>query len=704
MNKRSFFPAAVMLSLFLVFGSICTPVMAASTDHDLSIGFTAVDDSGNTVANFPYGYTVSVSAVTESGDPLTGTYNITGATVSTVTFTDGKCGIEILPGSTATFQGLPDNTTVTVRPIRRIRTDGSTDSIYEKISTTDLDSNNSLILDSDKSISYTVDSKSIYTSISILPTFYKDSWTDDCEYLFHMTFWDEHGLDLSEFSYTIEGDATVYKPTSENNNLIIDVKVPMNKKLTINGIPTGIHFSNYDFSDSEEHHLYWKGNVQNLSGTFFATTTSTGYKYLSSGIMDLTYSGLWTIYYSRRAVMASVTKFVADPSLANDDNLYDFKVTLYDTVHDRPHTGKVQVITGPYQSVQSYSQIYGPAQLPSDLTLRLAETDENGSFYISLKRNEMALIGKNYDFEMTNAPWVVLNLNSSEIYHTEYDNYNPEDGMIPALTKITIEEVGDGYQVLSGPNTPTDKFVEWTPEYAQEMNFQCVNTRTFDSSLNLKKVVEGKNGEFDFTIRLKDPSDALPTTYPYTGDKSGNLDFTLVSSEKSTKTGLDDRTSEVEYFIYEATISLKGGESITISDLPGACEYEVIEKDPSGYTVESTGKTGTFASSKTAEVVFTNKEITPTPSSTPSPTPTTTTTTTTTPSPTPTTTTTTTPSATPSATPTPTATPTATPTPGLVVTTGEGGLRRPIVVTISIGMIVTAAILGDIYLRRKRED
>ena len=698
MKKRPICLTALILSLLLVFGLACQSVLAVSNDHALSIGFTAVDDNGNTVTNFPYRYTVALSAVTESGDNLTGTYTLTNSPVTSVTFTDGKSDIIELPsGTPVTILGLPENTTVTAHPVQRIRNDGTTDLIYEKISTTDLDSNDSLVLDSDKSILYTVDSESIYTSISILPTYYKDSWTDDCKYYFHMTFWDDHGLDISNFTYTIEGDPTVYTPTRVNNDLIIDTYFPINKKLTINGIPTGIHFSSYDYSQHEEYHLFHDNERQELPGTFFATTTTSGYVYLSSGVIDLKYSGLWTIYLCRRAVMASVTKYVADPSLLNNDALYDFKVTLYDTLLDRPHTGKVQVITGPAQSLQAYSQIYGPAQIPSDATLKYVETDENGSFYISLKRNEMALIGKNYDFDMTNAPWVVLNLDMNELYHSGIDIYNPEEGMIPALTKITIEEVGEGYQVLSAPNTPTDKFMEWTPVSPQTMDFQCVNARTFDSSLSLKKVVEGKNGEFDFTIRLKDPSDALPTTYPYTGDKSGDLDFTLTSTEKGSMTGLDGRTSDVTYSVYEATVSLKGGESITINDLPGACEYEVIEKDPSGYTVESTGKTGTLASATTSEVVFTNKEITPTPTPITTPTPTAITTTNTT-------VTTTTPSPTPTPTPSATPTPTATPAPRLVVTTGEDNNGGSVLVTVFVGVAITSFIVGCTYLRRKQEE
>ena len=105
----------------------------------------------------------------------------------------------------------------------------------------------------------------------------------------------------------------------------------------------------------------------------------------------------------------------------------------------------------------------------------------------------------------------------------------------------------------------------------------------------------------------------IPDSYPYTGDINGNLTFKVTGTEEGTRTAGDGRTSDITYTIYEADISLEGGQKITISDLPSGAEYEVIEKSVTGYSSASNGNTGVLVSGDVSEVIFTNTEITPSP-------------------------------------------------------------------------------------------
>ena len=58
----------------------------------------------------------------------------------------------------------------------------------------------------------------------------------------------------------------------------------------------------------------------------------------------------------------------------------------------------------------------------------------------------------------------------------------------------------------------------------------------------------------------------------------------------------------------KATLTLKGGETITINGIPDGTTYEVTETVPTadGYTVEKTGEKGDIADGTTAEATFTN--------------------------------------------------------------------------------------------------
>ena len=105
-------------------------------------------------------------------------------------------------------------------------------------------------------------------------------------------------------------------------------------------------------------------------------------------------------------------------------------------------------------------------------------------------------------------------------------------------------------------------------------------TNTLKGSLKVEKILRGNNTEsdrnFTFTVTLGEPLNGTFDGVSFTG---GVASFTL-----------------------------KGGESKTITGLPGNISYTVTEQEAGqdGYSTSSTGSTGTIPPGGTAEAVFTN--------------------------------------------------------------------------------------------------
>ncbi len=623
MKLKSLVLLAVM-SLAVFTGLLfSTPVRADSSDPDVTFGFTPYDTEGNEITNYPYGYEVSIEATLQSGDKLTGKYSYVDSDGNTGEIEFGNYGNAYLPipfGKTVTLLDIPSNTTFKMFLLRirsfspRIRTDTA----FEDYSADALDEKGEIIIDSDKTIHYKVDTTNLYTSFSICPVNYQDTWSyDDTTFKFHMSFSDLEDLDTTNFYYTVGDDGKHYLPEpGTRSNLIVDVDIPLGQKLTLHNIPTGAFFGENDYTSSEYYNIYWKSVQQKETGESLGFTDTKGDVFLSSGVVTNNTSGTWTIYLGRRSVQAVLGKVTSNTDGTNPDELYDFKVTLFDTVNDCPLTGQVEVLTGEKTEVGKYWNGDTSAQV----SVRMVDLDSDGSFIISLKANELAFIGRFYN--VNGKPWTRVDPGNARLYEGPHTALycDREEGMIPVYTRFTIEELDNGYQVMPATNNADgDRTVTWLPEYVSQQYYWFDNARLYDSSLSLEKVVEGKNDKFDFTIRIKDVAGNISDSYPYTGDINGNLTFKVTGTEEGTRTAGDGRTSDITYTIYEADISLEGGQKITISDLPSGAEYEVIEKSVTGYSSASNGNTGVLVNGDVSKVIFTNTEITP--SSTPAATP-----------------------------------------------------------------------------------
>ena len=103
--------------------------------------------------------------------------------------------------------------------------------------------------------------------------------------------------------------------------------------------------------------------------------------------------------------------------------------------------------------------------------------------------------------------------------------------------------------------------------------------------LQISKTVTGEGDEnksFTFTVLLTNSSgNQLGSRFSYSGSKQG----TIKSGE---------------------SITLRDGESVTISGIPAGCSYTVTETPAEGYTTEATGDSGKILNGKTAIAAFVN--------------------------------------------------------------------------------------------------
>ena len=198
---------------------------------------------------------------------------------------------------------------------------------------------------------------------------------------------------------------------------------------------------------------------------------------------------------------------------------------------------------------------------------------EDGIAYVKCKANQRIEIGNVTDIKKV--PFELVK--PGDTYEADFANKFLKD------TRYKIEEVdSDEYEIVS-ENT------EGTSLEENVTNAKFTNTRKFTGNLTIKKEITEdvpENEEFTFKIILTEGATDIPTEYEYTGSKEGILQFT---------DGI-------------ATITLKGGENITISGLPLKCTYEVQEEGEK-YKVAEENATGkveeetivTFTNSKKEE-------------------------------------------------------------------------------------------------------
>lgn len=160
---------------------------------------------------------------------------------------------------------------------------------------------------------------------------------------------------------------------------------------------------------------------------------------------------------------------------------------------------------------------------------------------------------------------------------------------LPEKTQFTVEELSSqGWTVLPESGKISGEIKANENAHADFINTKITPGMEY-GSLEIRKTVEGeqgdKNREFTFTVLLYDENgNELAAAFPYFGSKQGMI-----------------RSSE--------TITLKHGESITISSLPVNTRYSVSENEANkdGYVTSSTNTSGTITKNP-ASASFINKK------------------------------------------------------------------------------------------------
>lgn len=449
-----------------------------------------------------------------------------------------------------------------------------------------------------------------YITFSICPKNFMDSWNSETEYNFHMDFINTgNAYDFSNSYYTIDGTRYDFTVTDigSGTQYSVDVDIPIESTLSLCNIPVGVHYGGNDYTSSEYNRIIYTDSEGNKkTGTQFGSSVDwigesdaeISNKFLSSGDITKDMAGTWTIYLARQTTGFIVNKMADDSEqgLASD-KAYHFRVTLTDTIREAPFTEEIYYDILPANSRNIYPG--GTA------TRKLVTPNSDGQVDFELKAGEVAVFGNMMLSQGTYSSYV------NDAYGGGNNGpnsiYVKGEGMIPAEVDATVEELETGYTAKDRSGNPVG--IQTSHLVHSVGYFEFINSRDFDGQLSVEKNVKGTNKEFSFKIQMFEVDDDIPTEYDYSGSTSGKITFTQngikTQSIINTFTG---QSEEVTLNIYEAVISLKGGEAITITGLPSGAEYKVSEEEDKAYKSSSSGTEGTISASG-ASAVFTNEEI-----------------------------------------------------------------------------------------------
>ena len=326
--------------------------------------------------------------------------------------------------------------------------------------------------------------------------------------------------------------------------------------------------SSLRFIEFEERYGFNLGNGHQgfgTSGTLLGTT-----------IEDDKYGLNFSVYPEDKR--ATIMKIYTGRGIDNNKE-FTFKIKGY--VPSRVEDGKKTPIVGEYP-FYTYHTSSGEKIIDNEGTIKF---DEEGIGTFNLKVFQFIEIGKNSvwaDSEGNEKPadYNQTNLNVKYPYK-EFEGYCFPDG-----AEFEFEEVDEDC------NCRTVVYINSRePSYVM-LNVRLLNERKFNGQLTIKKTVSGEGAdldkEFTFKIKLEDGATDIPKMYSYTGSKEGSLEF-------------DDN--------WEAEITLKDGEKITLNRLPVGAKYTITEESykAEGYASVAENSEGKVSEEETV-VEFVNEK------------------------------------------------------------------------------------------------
>ena len=212
--------------------------------------------------------------------------------------------------------------------------------------------------------------------------------------------------------------------------------------------------------------------------------------------------------------------------------------------------------------------------------LNAADYTQNFSFTLKLIGSDGKPLAGEYQFYGTDKAGTLKNGDTFPLHHDESITILG----LPEGTRFeVVEETPGGWHVFPKSGTVGGAIADGQTSSAQ---FRNRKTPLPDvGSLTISKTVTGggdRAKEFTFTVTLKDKAGAeLTGSFSYDGAKEGTISS-------------------------GGTITLRHGQSVTITGLPVGTQYTVTEAKADGYTTTSSGETGTIPNGSSADAAFSN--------------------------------------------------------------------------------------------------
>ena len=405
-----------------------------------------------------------------------------------------------------------------------------------------------------------------------------------------------------------------------------------NESLTIMGIPTGFHYSvvEKDYTD-DGYTTKWEGKVEGdiIKDEIAVTCTNTrdtGSLTVSKSVSgkggdkDKDFTFTVALYDADdKPVSGEFKSATGDTITFDEDGQYTF------TLKDGESITIEGIPTGFHYSVEEedytedgYKTSYtggqsGTIEKDSEVSVVCTNKLPDGTGELIVKKVVAGTGGdENKDFTFTvtlyDADEKPVSGKFEAAKTPSGDSDEDEVEFINGVTSFTLKHgesmsikglpVGATYKVVESDNdgytvSVTEGEAEGTIS-ADELA-EAVFTNTRDTGdLIVSKTVVGDDAdftkEFTFTVTLTDSS------------ITGTFNITRVSGSE----GAEEETGNIQFTDGKAEFTLKHGESLTISGLPTGIGYTIAETSYSGYTVTSTGETGSIAKNNSATAEFVN--------------------------------------------------------------------------------------------------
>ncbi|MCI6704343.1 MAG: DUF5979 domain-containing protein [Erysipelotrichaceae bacterium] len=250
-----------------------------------------------------------------------------------------------------------------------------------------------------------------------------------------------------------------------------------------------------------------------------------------------------------------------------DDNIYKVTVTVKDVNGELVASVAIEDRSGASVDKMEFNNLYltGDLIVQKIIAGNAASTNKEYNFKVEL--SDTSINGIYEDMTFVNGIAVFTLKGGERVFAKD----------LPAGVKYTVTE--DDYSSEGYVTTKTNDTGVIT--YNNEIQATFTNTRNADGSLTILKKLAGNdiNPDDKFTFCINLNNDSINTTY-----------------------------GGVEFIGGQATVDIKGNESLTINGIPHGTKYTVTERDyrREGYVTTSINETGTISENNPAIVEFTN--------------------------------------------------------------------------------------------------